>query len=103
MIAGLEANDPDDFPPGQLSAYKVQIYSDLCDLNHGGVYQLRAWMQRDGIRPVYEANDMVSVLRLAAHLSRLNCREILIIAQDIDGQSRLADAFRSIYGDNKNS
>lgn len=101
MIAGLEANDPDNFPPGQLSEYKIQIYSDLCDLNHGGVYQLRAWMQTDGRKPVYDTKDMVSVLRLAAHLSRLSCREILGIAQDLDGQVRLADAFGSIYGDNK--
>lgn len=97
MISGLEAKDPDCFPTGQLSAYKARVYSDLCDLNHGGVYQLRAWMQGGQIKPKYERKAMAVVLRIAAHLSRLNCRELLVIAQDIEGQSRLVDAFKRAY------
>jgi hypothetical protein len=97
MISGLEEKDPDCFPTGQLSAYKARVYSDLCDLNHGGVYQLRAWMQGGEIKPTSKRQDMAVVLRIAAHLSRLNCRELLVIAQDMEGQSRLVDAFNRTY------
>ncbi|WP_354677174.1 DUF6988 family protein [Cupriavidus plantarum] len=97
IISGLEKNDPDSFPAGHLSAFKDDVYSDLCDLTHGGAQQLRPWMHGSG-RPTYEPRDVATVLRISAHLSRLSCRDVLVVAQDLEGQARLAGSFQQIYG-----
>lgn len=69
----LKAIDSHDmFTDTPLSGYKVRNYKQLCAFTHTGGHQIMRWNHDSGIEPVYQINDVMSVIVTSEQLSLLS-------------------------------